>query len=438
MTNLNALTKHTLLAVVLGAAGLPASMANAQFRVEYNSDSQAAAASDEKEEKHIIVVKSNDEENKYEVKLVNGIVELAEMNGKEIDHERIVVKGEAIIFLSEDGKTLTELSVPGVAKWTPDKPKAFAWTTGDGQSGEFRAVADVIETPKVMLGINLGEPSDAVRKQLKLGDKKAIFVERVIDGLPAKKAGLEAYDVIVSIDGSDYANGELLSKVMSKKSPGDPLKLVVLRGGDKLKIKAELTAYNGEKLGVAPRVIEDNDFAFPGNAWTTKDGNLFAFREHLGPELHEKIHEALLKSGVNDEQMEIITEQLHEHLSGLSGFWHSDDDGNDFFFAPNSQGEHEDHIALLEDSARAKLESLRTREFELAELAREKARAAMNDAQRQVMELRDGRLVVRQAEEMEHHLAQLEDRLSTLEESQMDRMADLFERLLDRLESDED
>jgi flagellar capping protein FliD len=88
------------------------------------------------------------------------------------------------------------------------------------------------------------------------------------------------------------------------------------------------------------------------------------------------------------------------------------------------------------------MESMRKQEF--AVIAQDKARAAMRDAQRQVMELRDGRLIVKQAEEMESHLATLEDRLSALEdrlegqmdrmEEQMERMADLFERLLDRLE----
>lgn len=460
MQILNTLGKHAIAATLIAATGLPASIANAQFKVEYETKAKAEtvaakekAAKDAKESKdeHVIVIQNHDDHGEYEVKLVNGIVKVAEVDGKEIDHDRVKLEGETIIFIGEDGKVLTEFSVPGVAKWSKGENAALAWTVSapDAPQPAQIRVTGSVEQPKVMLGINLTEPSDAVRKQLKLGsDQQAIFVEKVIDGLPAKKAGLEAYDVIVSIDGSDFANGELLSKVLRKKNPGDPLKLVVLRGGDKIRLKAELTEYNADKLGVAnfPRAEVEvaEDFTFP-RAWTSKDGNSFTFDMNFGPELHEKIHKALRESGVTEEQLAAVEEQLHEHLGELHELF--GDQENRFFFSPHAPGdqnhEHDEHIIEAE---RQHVEALRQRE--LAALAQEKARAAMRDAQRQVMELRDGRLIVRQAEEMEDHLTELEVRLTDLEnrledqmnrmEEQMDRMANLFERLIDRMERDED
>lgn len=456
LTNLN---RKALIATMIAATGLPTAIANAQFKVEY--DTKAKAVSKEMKEakdEHVIVIQNHDDENEYEVKLVNGIVEFAEMNGKELDHDRIKVKENIVVFLTEDGKAITEIKLPGMAHLSGDGAKGatFAWTTASPDTPDAPLpvrVANVAPagSPKVMLGINLTEPSDAVRKQLKLGDVEAIFVEKVIDGLPAKKAGLESYDVIVSIDGSEYANGELLSNVLRKKEPGDPLKLVVLRGGEKLKLKAKLVPYNAQKLGTAVISIEETDAEFPA-IWESKEGNEFAFGMDFdfGPEVHEKIHEALRASGLDEEQLAIVQEQLHEHLDGLhEQLAH----GNRFFFAPDAHDEHgHDHerIIMLERDAQVKAEEVerqaielhRSREF--AEIAQGKARAAMRDAQRQVMELRDGQLFVRQAEEVEHHLEELEDRLSDLEdrledqmdrlEEQMDRMAGMFERLLDRLE----
>jgi hypothetical protein len=463
MQILSTLNRNALIATMIAATGLPTAMANAQFKVEYDTKVKAAAKEQkENKDEHVIVIQNHDDKNEYEVKIVNGKVELAEMNGEELDHDRIKVKEHVVIFLSEDGKELTEIKLPSMAGWSEKGPKgaSFAWTaaTPDAPDAPRPTLVETIAptgAPKVMLGINLTEPSDAVRKQLKLGDVEAIFVEKVIEGLPAMKAGLEDYDVIVSIDGSEYADGELLSNVLRKKEPGDPLKLVVLRGGEKLKLKAKLAPYNAQQLGTTVISIEeDGDVEFPA-IWEGQNGNGFTFDMDFdfGPEIHEKIHEALQASGLNEEQLATVEAQLHEHLGGLHERLAQ---GNRFFFAQDAHGEDHDHdeaherIMMLERQAMERAEQIereavelyRSREF--AEIAKDKARAAMRDAERQVMELRDGRLFVRQAEEVEHHLSELEDRLSDLEdrledqmdrlEDQMDRMADMFERLLDRLE----
>ncbi len=455
----NTVNKKALIATMIAATGLPASLANAQFKVEYDTkDKSASNTKTETKEEHVIVIRNHDDKNDYEVKVVNGIVRFAVMNGEQLDHDRIKMHDNVIIFLSEDGKKLTEIKVPGMAQvsghWIEKdaKDQAFSIRSTSPVAPDSPLPARVVNvtsesTPKVMLGINLTEPSDAVRKQLKLGDKQAIFVEKVIDGLPAKKAGLENFDVIVSLDGSDYANGELLSKVLRKKEPGDALKMVVLRGGEQLKIKAELAPYNAQKLGTTMIAIESDDADFPA-IWEEKNGNRFEFGLDFdfGPEVHEQIQESLRASGLDEKQLAIVQEQLHNHLSGLHEKLARN---NQFFFAPDADEDHE-HVFELEremhkhaeQAERQRIEVLRSRE--LAEVAQDKARAAMRDAQRQVMELRDGRLIVKQAEEMEDHLATLEDRLSALEdrlenqmdrmEDQMDRLADMFERLLDRLE----
>ena len=445
MQTLNSISKKAIVATLIAATGLPASMAHAQFKVEYDTKDKAASSeSREIKDEHVIVIRNHDDKNEYEVKIVNGIVKFAEMNGEEIDHDRIKVKENVVIFLSEDGKAITEIKVPGMAKvsghWIEKDAtdQAFEIRTTSPEAPDAPMPARVMSftsesTPKVMLGINLTEPSDAVRKQLKLGDTQAIFVEKVIDGLPAKKAGLENYDVIVSLDGSDYANGELLSKVLRKKEPGDTLKMVVLRGGEKLKLKAELAPYNAKKLGAASIVVESiedgDDSDFP-SIWHEKGDNEFSFGLDFdfGHDIQEQIHEALRDSGISDEQLAIVQERLHTHLDGLHERLAT---GNRFFFTPDPHdGNLEKEFAIdlehqkrIEEAAKQKFEVQRQRE--LAEIAQDKARAAMRDAQRQVMELRDGRLIVRQAEEMENHLAQLEDRLSALEdrlEDQMDRM----------------
>jgi len=481
MNLMTTLGKHAIVGSLLAVTGLPASMAQAQFKVEYrDSNTPPKAESVEKEEKQVIVVQSHDGEHKYEIKLVNGVLAFASLDGDEIDHKHIGVGSEKVIFFSDDGKVMHEIKMPGMAaksgkaKAPEQAPGAVGWVTdhadgkgtwvadfADEKNNQFFLDATKAAQPKVMLGINLSEPDDAMRKQLKLGaDQKVILVEKVIKGLPAKKAGLEDYDVIISIDGSDYADGELLGKVMQKKSAGDDLKLVVLREGEKMKIVAKLTKYNAEKLGVVSVNVE-SPFGtdFPHAMPNTNQQNQFVFapsvRDNLHGELHEHLMHALEASGLDEEHIHLVQERLHERLGDLGHFFSAD--GTDFTIAVSPDHElheHEEHahaeheraieFAVQQEAGEEKRRYQVLRELEFAEVAREKARDAMRDAERQVMEMRDGRLIVRSAEKMESELAQLEDRLNALEdrlgaqmsrfESQMDRIADMFERLMDRLE----
>ncbi len=471
MTTSNSIRKNIVIGAVLAATGLTASLAQAQFKVEYkDSPATPKAESVEKTERRVIGITSDDGDHSYEVKLVNGVVTVAKLDGKELDHDRVQVKNDTVLFLNADGKVLHEIKLPGVASLQAPKPiQGMTWLSNDDHASHEFVVATV--QPKVMLGINLSEPSDAMRKQLKLGsDKKVILVEKVIDGLPAQKAGIEDFDVILSIDGSDQADGALLTKVLREKNPGDQLKLIVLRGGEKVKVSATLSAYNAKKLGANQSVTitrsgEDLDFpAAPpaprGGQWLGAD---------VLPQIHEQLTQALNSAGLTQEEIAKVHEQLQSEMGQIrSRFFSGGADGSfEFEFSPDDEqnqrvieierlhdahGLHEAHEAHESHDGHDQHEAHSSSEhheiskhLELAEMAKSKARQAMRDAERQIMEMRDGRLIVRSAERAQDQVGALEDRLAALEsrletqmdqfESQMERMAEMLERMLDRLES---
>jgi len=104
--------------------------------------------------------------------------------------------------------------------------------------------------PKVMVGITMAEPDESLRAHLGIGDRQVIMLDGVIDGLPAAKAGLKKYDIIVAIDDNDdQVTAEHLHKVLMSKQPGDELKLRVLRGGEKETYRVKLSAYDAKSLG---------------------------------------------------------------------------------------------------------------------------------------------------------------------------------------------
>lgn len=422
MNTLHTLSKHATIAMMIAATGLPASLASAQFKVEHSAKAEKAPEAAQKNQTVSIITSHDDKSgHKYEIKIVNGVVEIAKIDDKKVDAKQIKVTGDLVLFLDESGKTLHEFKLPSPPS-APNAPKALWESKGNtfdfeiaSASGQPAALPQIriAQEPKVMLGINLSEPSKALRKHLKLADNaKVILVEKVIKGLPAASAGLEDFDVIVSIDGSDSADSEMLSKVLGEKNAGDQLKVVVLRAGDKVKLTVKLAAYDSEALSSGSNIFT-TDFEF------NEDGtNNFQFL-------------------TTDDMDNATKERLERNL-----------------------------VISSEHAEAAQLDAMKHRE--IAEVMRAKAKDAMRDVERQIIEFKDGKLVVRSSEDIEKtlqsltgklhenfpgmdadrlhtHMQEMDARLSELESrldeqmdrmsSHMDRLSSMFERMMDRLES---
>ncbi len=99
--------------------------------------------------------------------------------------------------------------------------------------------------PPVMLGINMSVVEDGVR------------VDRVIEDLPADKAGVREGDVITKVGGKAITDTTDLLRVMRDQKAGDKLDMVVLRDGKERTLTADLVAY-------APELLEqDDELALP-------------------------------------------------------------------------------------------------------------------------------------------------------------------------------
>ncbi len=279
---------------------------------------------------------------------------------------------------------------------------AFAFVTkGDAQLGG--------DHPPVMLGIMLGEPGPALRYHLGLKDHDAILVEGVTRGLAADRAGLKTYDVIVSVDGSGEANGDVLHKVLSKKSAGDELRLIVMRGCDKVRVTAELDEYNAGKLGqskgnvrfgVTPDAVQDV-FKFrtappaaPGRPFVWDDD-----RNELLHSLHEK-----LRGHMSDEQLEQTHKALKEALGKMDFEFEFD---SDVAGVMEFKWDGKDHKLVIPKGGQWR----GLVEKELPQLHREIEHKA-EDAQRRTAEMHErlSERLVKLSEEIERLRASIEDR----------------------------
>lgn len=102
--------------------------------------------------------------------------------------------------------------------------------------------APAIQRPPVMLGINMSVVDEGV------------LVDRVIDDLPADKAGVREGDIITKVSGEQIADTMDIVQTLCDRKPGDKIDIVVLRDGKERTLTADLVAYD-------PETIELRDFA---------------------------------------------------------------------------------------------------------------------------------------------------------------------------------
>src|SRR5579864_4895377 len=95
----------------------------------------------------------------------------------------------------------------------------------------------IIKTGKVTrgsIGVSFSPDEDRNRELVKgYGGTAGIFVQKVEPGGPAEKAGLEAADIVVALDGKPVTKGQDLMDRVADASVGENMKITVLRNGKK-------------------------------------------------------------------------------------------------------------------------------------------------------------------------------------------------------------
>lgn len=88
-------------------------------------------------------------------------------------------------------------------------------------------------------GMIFDSPSDLL-KYLKLDKPEGSFILKVIPGSAAEKAGLQEGDIIIKVDNEKVTNSSELSNIIESKSPGERIKISVIRNGKIKELEAVL------------------------------------------------------------------------------------------------------------------------------------------------------------------------------------------------------
>jgi hypothetical protein len=126
-------------------------------------------------------------------------------------------------------------------------------------------VARAVDPNRGWLGVALGEMSGAQAD--KAGTDTGVVVLNVVKGSPAEVAGLQAEDVITSINGEAVGNVPDVANKIGELGPEASITLDVVRDGKPVKLTAQLTkAQEGpiEWLHAPDMVLKDRIYLNPG------------------------------------------------------------------------------------------------------------------------------------------------------------------------------
>ncbi len=121
--------------------------------------------------------------------------------------------------------------------------------------GTVRITDPPQDTPQVQIGVTMESVSEALAAQLAVDSARALLVAEVIDGLAAHRAGVLRFDVITHIDGEAPATQARLRDAVGRKTPGQALKLRLLRAGKPLEVEIIVAAYQELKIQPLPAYL---------------------------------------------------------------------------------------------------------------------------------------------------------------------------------------
>ncbi|HUG98021.1 MAG TPA: DegQ family serine endoprotease [Gammaproteobacteria bacterium] len=179
------------------------------------------------------------------------------------------------------------------------------------------------EVRRGLLGVNIYTITPDIAEAYGVEETQGALVSQVMEGSAAEQAGLEAGDIIRSVDGKAVNNANELRNTIGLKRSGDTVELDVLRDGKRRKFKAQL----GEQAAAVQVEAEEIHSGLQGAELETLDatsprydgeaGVLVATVAPGSPAAQRGLRPGDVIIGVNRQQVTNL-QQFREHAQGQS------------------------------------------------------------------------------------------------------------------------
>jgi len=113
-------------------------------------------------------------------------------------------------------------------------------TVQQGPIVQAAAAEEVSLSHSAFLGVEIISVSTVIAEQLDIRSKSGVLINRVIPDSPARKAGLQRGDFIIALSSSSIKDVDGFRQIMTELNPGDRVRIVFIRDGQKDMAYAEL------------------------------------------------------------------------------------------------------------------------------------------------------------------------------------------------------
>ena len=222
------------------------------------------------------VMLGEDADHVVEVRIENGETTVI-IDGEVVDQNRFRTEHGNVIILDEDGNEIEALKF-----FMKDGDHDFLMALPGGKEGFQWQVGR--PHANVMLGVHLADPGAALRKHLRLEPGEGSMIRGLYKGLPAERAGLQQYDVIIAIDGEPVDNSGTIRETLAEAEAGDEVTLSVVQNGRRKQFTVTLDAFDAAKMAPANLIGGGGAmerFGFPNLDFEFAPGADFQFRSFL-------------------------------------------------------------------------------------------------------------------------------------------------------------
>ena len=134
---------------------------------------------------------------------------------------------------------------------------------------------------RAVLGITMTNNTETLKEKMKLSTSDGVYISEVLKGSAAEKAGVKEGDVLLAIDSMKIVKSTQVQEVISQHSPGDVVRLEIMRGDKILSMEVTLIGKETQEM----------------NAYNLQ-GNVNLFGAQLVPAPKEELEKLGLKAGV--------------------------------------------------------------------------------------------------------------------------------------------
>jgi hypothetical protein len=116
-----------------------------------------------------------------------------------------------------------------------------------GNATEIKILTDAVDSLKTTrvtyLGVAAEELSEELAAQLPIDIGSGLLVRSVVPDSPAAVVGIQKNDVLAKLDDQFLTAPKQLQKLVASRKPGDPVRIVYLRRGQRAEVEAKLAEH---------------------------------------------------------------------------------------------------------------------------------------------------------------------------------------------------